>query len=47
MSGCLWMRQLSITSTELGAGKGCMQSRVRSMNLRKVLVSKAPWMISQ
>jgi hypothetical protein len=33
ISGCLWIRQLSITITELGAGKGCIWSRVRSMNL--------------
>ena len=47
ISGLLWIQQLSITITEFGEGKGCIQSRVLSMNLWNVVVSKAPSMMSQ
>jgi hypothetical protein len=46
ISGCLWMQQLSITISELGAGKCSICSNRRSMKMRNCEVSKAPSRIS-
>ena len=42
MSGCLWIRQLSITITEFGAGNGCMLSRSPLINVVKDSMQKEP-----
>ena len=47
ISGCLCIRQLSITTTELAAGYGCIYSRSPSMKLVNVSVQKDPSTISQ
>jgi hypothetical protein len=36
-----------MTITEFGAGKGCIRSRVRSIKVWKLAVSKAPSIMSQ